>query len=170
AEVLIERPDGSRVTVVVNIRSLKNERGEVTGAINCFYDISERKHAEWRLRESEERYRTLFEAIDEGFCIIEKVDTKPGALSDFRYVVANPSFAIQAGVGNVVGKTIREVFPGEPQEWFDTYDAVLRTGKAIRFERDLSTQERVLELYAFRLDDGTQRRVAVIFADITARK
>ena len=46
AEVLIERPDGSRVTVVVNIRSLKNERGEVTGAINCFYDITARKKAE----------------------------------------------------------------------------------------------------------------------------
>ena len=48
AEVLIERPDGSRVTVVVNIRPLKNLRGEVTGAINCFYDITERKQAEER--------------------------------------------------------------------------------------------------------------------------
>jgi len=48
AEVLIERPDGSRVTVVVNIRPLKNQRGEVTGAINCFYDITERKQAEQR--------------------------------------------------------------------------------------------------------------------------
>jgi PAS domain S-box-containing protein len=48
AEVLIERPDGSRVTVVVNIRPLKNQRGEVTGAINCFYDITERKEGEQR--------------------------------------------------------------------------------------------------------------------------
>jgi two-component sensor histidine kinase/PAS domain-containing protein len=48
AEVLIERPDGSRVTVVVNIRPLKNQRGEVAGAINCFYDITERKQAEER--------------------------------------------------------------------------------------------------------------------------
>jgi PAS domain S-box-containing protein len=45
-EVIVERPDGSRVTAVVNIRSLKNERGEVTGAINCAYDITERKHVE----------------------------------------------------------------------------------------------------------------------------
>jgi hypothetical protein len=51
AEVLIERPDGSRVTVVVNIRPLKNLRGEVTGAINCFYDITERKQAEETLQE-----------------------------------------------------------------------------------------------------------------------
>src|SRR5882672_9733445 len=40
AEVLIERPDGSRITVVVNIRPVTNERGDVIGAINCFYDIT----------------------------------------------------------------------------------------------------------------------------------
>src|SRR4029077_16477619 len=45
-EVLIERPDGSHVTVLVNILPLNNDRGEVTGAINCFYDITDRKHAE----------------------------------------------------------------------------------------------------------------------------
>jgi PAS domain S-box-containing protein len=53
AEVLIERPDGSRITVIVNIRPLKNERGKIIGAINCFHDISERKRAE------EERERLL---------------------------------------------------------------------------------------------------------------
>jgi PAS domain S-box-containing protein len=45
-EVVIERPDASRVSCVVNIRPLKNHRGEITGAINCFYDITEWKRAE----------------------------------------------------------------------------------------------------------------------------
>jgi len=52
AEVLIERPDGSRVTVIVNIRPLKNQRGEIMGAINCFYDISQRKQAEEALQQA----------------------------------------------------------------------------------------------------------------------
>jgi signal transduction histidine kinase len=52
-EVLIERPDGSKVTVIVNIRPLRNQAGEVTGAVNCFYDISERKLAEAALIKSE---------------------------------------------------------------------------------------------------------------------
>jgi PAS domain S-box-containing protein len=50
AEVLIERLDGSRVTVIVNIRPLKNGGGEITGAILCGYDITERKRAEERQR------------------------------------------------------------------------------------------------------------------------
>jgi len=55
AEVTIERPDGSRVVVLVNIRALKNQRGEVAGAINCFSDITDRKRAEEALRESEKQ-------------------------------------------------------------------------------------------------------------------
>jgi signal transduction histidine kinase/CheY-like chemotaxis protein len=55
SEVHIERPDGTRITVVVNIRPLKNLRGDITGAINCFYDITERKRAEEALRDSDRR-------------------------------------------------------------------------------------------------------------------
>lgn len=46
AEVQIERPDGSRIIAVINIRPLTNRGGEIAGAINCFYDITERKEAE----------------------------------------------------------------------------------------------------------------------------
>ena len=63
AEVLIERPDNSRVTVIVNVRPLRNERGEVTGAVNCFFDISERKDFERALRESEQRFRQLADTM-----------------------------------------------------------------------------------------------------------
>ena len=53
AEVIIERPDGSRITVVVNIRPVTNELGGVIGAINCFYDITSRKQTEEALRARE---------------------------------------------------------------------------------------------------------------------
>jgi len=52
AEVHIERPDGSRIIVIVNIAPLKDDRGEIIGAINCFYDVTERKKADEALRES----------------------------------------------------------------------------------------------------------------------
>lgn len=61
AEVIIQRPDGSRVTVVVNIRPLQNERGEITGAINCFYDITERKQAE----EAKAKLAAIVESSDD---------------------------------------------------------------------------------------------------------
>lgn len=58
-EVMIERPDGSRLPILANLAPLKNEQGEVTGAIASFIDISERKHAEEALREQFELTRTI---------------------------------------------------------------------------------------------------------------
>ena len=55
AEAVIERPDGSRITVIVNIVPLKNGLGETTGAINCFYDITERKRSEVALVVAQEQ-------------------------------------------------------------------------------------------------------------------
>ena len=69
-EVVIERPDGSRVTVVVNIRPLKNEHGAVIGAINCFYDITERKQAEQRLREAKQEAEAANSAKDRFLAVL----------------------------------------------------------------------------------------------------
>jgi signal transduction histidine kinase len=52
-EMLVERPDGARISVVVNIRAMRNERGEVTGTINCLYDITESKKAASVLQRAE---------------------------------------------------------------------------------------------------------------------
>jgi len=65
AEVHIERPDGSRIIVIVNIAPLKNDRGEITGAINCFYDVTARKQAEEALGESVSYRRRAEEALRE---------------------------------------------------------------------------------------------------------
>jgi two-component sensor histidine kinase len=63
-EVSIERPDGSRLPVIVNFAALKNARGEITGAITSFMDITERKQVEEQLnlvlREMRHRVRNLF--------------------------------------------------------------------------------------------------------------
>jgi two-component system CheB/CheR fusion protein len=155
---------------IVSKFSIPGSNGDANLVGGVAIDSTELKEAEEALRDSEERYRTLFASIDEGFCIIEKVEGPLDAPLDFRYVEANPAFAAQSGVNGVIGKTIRQAFPGEPEEWFQTYDLVLRTGEPMRFERGLVTQGRVLELYAFRIEDYSQRRVAVLFKDITARK
>ena len=54
-ELVIERADGSRVVVMVNIAPIRNAEGEPVGAVNCFLDVTERHQAEERLRQSERR-------------------------------------------------------------------------------------------------------------------
>jgi PAS domain S-box-containing protein len=51
-ERVVERPDGSRVTVSINIDPLRNANDEVVGTVNCFLDISERKRVAAALENS----------------------------------------------------------------------------------------------------------------------
>lgn len=164
------RKTGARFFANGVMVSVKDDAGNVRELLKIMRDETAGKLNENRLHESERRYRTLFESINDGFCVIEKIESKPGEPVDFLYTEANPAFAAQSGIKDVIGKTIRRVIPGEADEWIDIYDAVATTGKAIRFDRELVTLGRVLELYAFRVEDETHRRVAVIFTDITNRK
>jgi signal transduction histidine kinase/ABC-type amino acid transport substrate-binding protein len=58
-EVVIERPDASRILVMVNIAPLRSGEGELIGAINCFTDITERKQAETALLDSAAQLRAV---------------------------------------------------------------------------------------------------------------
>ncbi|WP_063683851.1 ATP-binding protein [Bradyrhizobium stylosanthis] len=133
-------------------------------------DQTGRRRAESALAESEERYRTLFNSIDEGFCIIEFFDGPHGPLSDYVHVEANPAYTQHAGIPNVVGQKVREMVPAEADGWVELYGGVLRTGQPIRFERELVATGRHLELAAFRVEPASRKQVAVLFQDITSRK
>jgi signal transduction histidine kinase len=128
------------------------------------------RDAEAALAESEGRYRTLFNSIDEGFCIIEFFDGPHGPLSDYIHIEANPAYAQHAGIPNVVGQTLRKMVPDEADAWVARYGQVLRTGQPIRFEQELVATGRYLELAAFRIEPPSRKQVAVLFQDITKRK
>jgi PAS domain S-box-containing protein len=130
----------------------------------------ERIRSEVEREESESRYRTLFNTMDEGFCIIEFIDGPEGALSDYVHVEANAAYAENAGIPGVVGRRVRDMVPDEAESWIALYREVLQTGRSIRFEKELEATGRWLELAAFRIEPSHRRQVAVLFKDLTARK
>ena len=122
------------------------------------------------LRESEARYRALFEAIDTGFCIIEmKFDGEQRPI-DYRFVEVNPAFAGQTGLADAVGKWMRELAPDHEQHWFDIYGRIALTGEAVRFENVAAALGRWYDVYAFRIGEPGAHRVAILFNDISDRR
>jgi PAS domain S-box-containing protein len=70
AEVVMERPDGSRVVVLVNIRALRDHRENIQGAINCFQDITAQKAAEQELQRKTRDLDDFFENSAVGLHIV----------------------------------------------------------------------------------------------------
>ncbi|GFO68019.1 hypothetical protein GMLC_15980 [Geomonas limicola] len=122
------------------------------------------------LERSERRYRTLFNSIDEAFCIIEVISDKDGKALDYRFLETNPAFVKHTGLSQAQGKAMRQLVPEHEEFWFETYGAIVRTGEPVRFYNRARQLDRWLDVYAFRYGEPQECQVAVLFRDITERR
>lgn len=81
-----------------------------------------------------EFYRTSFTAMNQSFCVLEKVETAPNEAPDFRCLLVNPAFEQQTGRSQVVGKNLRQVIPGIEEHIMALYERVAVTGEPVQFE------------------------------------
>ena len=122
------------------------------------------------LRDAEANYRSLFQALDTGFCIVEMKFDDDNRAIDYQLVEINPAFERQTGLHGAAGRWVSDIAPDLERHWFDIYGRVALTGEAIRFENFAESFGRWYDVHAFRTGDVQQRRVAILFTDITARK
>ena len=122
------------------------------------------------LRESEERYRNLFNSMDEGFCVIEMIFDERKRPVNYRFVEVNPSFERQVGLHDVVGKLVLDLVPDLEKFWIETYAKVALTGEPVQFSSEVKGLNRWLDIHAARLGGPENRNVAVLFTNITDRK
>jgi PAS domain S-box-containing protein len=163
-------PEGGDIWVNLTVATQRDARGKVQFFIPVVEDISARKSAEAALRSSEERYRTLFESMEQGFCAIQVGFDEDGNPNDFRLTELNPAFTRQSGLGqDLLGRSLREAVPDLEQSWFDRYGEVVKTGQSIRFVDHAEPLGRWFEVYAFPIGVREQQSLAILFSDVTER-
>jgi PAS domain S-box-containing protein len=134
-------------------------------------DVTAQHEAEIALRQSDLRYHTLFNSIDEGFCVVQVIFDHAGQSVDYRFLEANPAFVKHTGLAqDAVGRTARELLPGLEEHWFQIYGRVARTGEASRFESGSEAMGRWFNVFAFRVDEPEQHSVAILFMDVSEHK
>jgi signal transduction histidine kinase len=130
--------------------------------------LADLSQAVGQLSASESRYRTLFNSVDEGFCVIE-LQFDGDEATDYKYIEANPAFIAQSGLPDPVGRFVSELIPDLEDFWVETYGKVATSGVPTRFEAPSNALHRWFDVYAFRIGEAAERKVAIIFTDISAK-
>jgi PAS domain S-box-containing protein len=169
-EYRLRRQDGEYRWVIDAASPWFSEEDEFKGYIGSVVEIHDRKQAEEALRRSEERHRTLFETMNEGFCVVEVLFDKHNTPIDYRFLEMNPAFEQQTGLQQAEGKTARQLLPDLEQHWFELYGNVALTGEPVRFEHGSEAMNRWFDVSAFPIGQPESRKVAILFRDISQRK
>jgi len=129
----------------------------------------ERARAEAALRESEQKYRSLFHNLGQGYAECELIRDSEGHVTDFRYIVLNPAFERLTGlkIAGMIGRTAREAVPGIADSHFERYERIVAAGVPSREEYKIDALDRWYENHVYPSRDD---RFFSLYEDITERK
>ncbi|HEX7370232.1 MAG TPA: ATP-binding protein [Rhodanobacteraceae bacterium] len=133
------------------------------------WSMVERANAEEARRISDEKYRSLFDNADEGFCVMELEYGKNGTLADLRFREVNRAFGRQTGLHDVLGKSVREFMPDFETRWARKILRVMRTGEPAHVQDRQNDNGRWFSASYSRVGGKDSRLLAVVFEDTTDR-
>jgi len=145
--------------------------GQADGFYGTWFDITGMKSLDLRQRNSEQRYRLLFEHLPSGHALHTIEVDEHGTPVNFRYLAMNAAFSAMLGIDSAtaVGARVTDLFPGianDPANWIARFGRVALTGEPARFEQ-LGASGRWWDIVAYR---PVQGQFAVIAQDISERK
>jgi len=131
-------------------------------------DISERKRAESRIRESERKWRELFDNMTTGFALHDVICDQHGKVIDYRFLEVNRAYEQLTGLKgeDIIGRTVLEVLPGTEDYWIDIFGRVAVTGEPAEYE---NYSKELGRWYQVRAYSPKQGQFAVIVSEITDR-
>jgi PAS domain S-box-containing protein len=122
--------------------------------------------AEEAIRDSERKFRLLFEFMTSGFALHKIIRDKAGNPCDYCFLQVNPAFETITGLksGDVIGRTVLQVLPDTGPVCIERYERVTTTGESVQFEHFSQELDRHYQVIAYHPE---AEHVAIIMQDIT---
>ena len=148
---------------------MKDAADKVTGILFTLTNVTTRKLAEDALKESEDKFRSLYESMSEGVALHEIIYDSSGKAVDYRILECNPAYSEHTGIPRLSAlEALGSVLYGTGDvPCLDTYAAVAETGEPARFEIFFSSLSRYFRISAFSPAKG---QCATVFEDVTAER
>jgi len=150
-------------------RAIFNDQDKIIEYQSVGRDVSEMKMAEDALMESEERLRSLFSSMQEGFVHNEIICNADGKPVDSSFIEINPSFEHFTGLkrDEILGRTVLEVLPEVDKIWIERCGKTALTGETQFFEHYISNKDKYFEISVYCPRIG---EFASLFSDVTEKK
>ena len=146
-----------------------DRHGTVRAIVVMSHDITDLKSTEERLRQSEERFRSLFEHMIEGVAIHELIYNEQGNPVDYRILGVNPMYEVHTGLHRegVVGQKASELYGTGRPPFFDIYSQVVMTRQPTEFDVFFEPMQKYFHISVF---SPLPDQFVTVFEDITQRK
>ncbi|HVY59346.1 MAG TPA: PAS domain S-box protein [Xanthobacteraceae bacterium] len=167
-EAVAERPDGTRVPFLPYPTPLRDDAGKLVGAVNMLVDIAERKRVEEALRDSEERFRKVFEGSNDAILVL---DPQRNAVLE-----VNPAGVVMFGCRSrdeVLATPLAEFYPEDQTSFLEFMRKVQEQGAGWTDEfasRTKDGRQIASEISASCITISGARCVLLLVRDVTARK
>ncbi len=163
--LLISR-DGREYQIADSAAPIKDPDGFVVGIVLVFSDVTEKYAIQKSLEQSEEKYRTIFDTMEQGLALHEIVCDDEGRPIDYITLEMNDSFSRLTGLSRteLIGRRIRDVLPDLEQYWIDVLGKVAISGQSVKYQNYAAFIGRYFESVAYCPKPG---QFAVIASDVT---
>ena len=157
---------GREIYILQNMIGEFDDKGKLIGATGYIFDITNIKLAELALKQSEKRYRELFDSMQDGFALHEIVISEEGKPIDYTFLAVNKAFEKMTGLkaSEIIGKSVMRVMPNTEGYWIEKYGKVALGGKPLRYENYAKELNKFYRVLAY---SPEKMKFAVIVEDVT---